>query len=403
MGTSNQAQVDISKFVYSIPLDKNPFFVVRDYVGKTMLLSEMPKWEPFASDIIFLILVILLLQSCYILSVMVYTKSFTFGAKTSLGMWKFETINMHAISCFLYATLSIFDWIFEQSFIAGKPITALSTQRLLTGVKWIFIVVANCFQFYTLRKALPKSFTQNLELAGFSFRGVIGFYSIRLQIESIVSQMKGELQMAGEAFVREKYDPNQIFDIMLKAEPLKSLGTRMINFLRSYHAAFLVADVFLSLVYLPLLHISWRDLRVKSKLLAKKLGNSSGTAAETLNELQELVKDTRITLLYRSLPLFFDLLACAPGLCWLLSKEKGDFFQNGKNYATAKLVFSLPIPIALNLHLFAVALHCRKRLEVFKHERLNRESRSFTVIRLDSSTACNSSEEKHTPKLLNRK
>ncbi|MBW0478377.1 hypothetical protein O181_018092 [Austropuccinia psidii MF-1] len=391
MATTDKKEAQFTEFVLSIPPDKNPFFVVREYVGNMMLQKGIPKWAYPASYVILVILVIMFLESLYILFVMVFTKSFTLATKTSLGLWKLDTINMYALLCCLHSIVSIYDWVLEQFFSAGF---VWATVCHGISIFWAKHNGRKKFRFKATQNPFPSTlrwichFFFILPLLIFfavAFVVIVGFHTAQLKVENVAKEMQNSLQKAGEAFNREQYMPDHVLQIMHRANEMKRPLQKILQLVKVYQVTFLSAEIFVMLIYVPFMLLSWRDLRVKSKLLAAKLRNSSGVASETLNELQEVVNDTRVTLFYRSLPLLFDLLASIPGLFWIIHNKKDPMFRNGVNYAITKMVFTLPIPLGFDLHLLVVALHCKKRLNTFQLSRIaSRQKKAQSIITLNN-------------------
>ncbi|MBW0494701.1 hypothetical protein O181_034416, partial [Austropuccinia psidii MF-1] len=164
-----------------------------------------------------------------------------------------------------------------------------------------------------------------------------------------MSEIEEKLEKASKTFDPKQYNPMSLFEIMQTANTLKTFAENMFHFLHSYQLVYLSCNIFLIFVYSPLVFVSWRDLRSKSKFLAMKFQISGDTHSQNLIELQEVMQDTRTTLIYRSIPTFLDLLVSLPGLGWILEKERNvHFFQVGKHLAIIKLVFFLPVSVALN-------------------------------------------------------
>jgi hypothetical protein len=93
---------------------------------------------------------------------------------------------------------------------------------------------------------------------------------------------------------------------------------------------------------MPLLCVSWRDLKVKAEFLAQKLQQEGNESSDELAELMETTQDARATLLYRSLSVFFGLASCAPGMCWEVSTLHSIL---SKFCRTSQLITKNPNPI----------------------------------------------------------
>ncbi|KAA1095749.1 hypothetical protein PGTUg99_028145 [Puccinia graminis f. sp. tritici] len=99
--------------------------------------------------------------------------------------------------------------------------------------------------------------------------------------------------------------------------------------------SYLTSSLFLLSVFMPLLCVSWRDLKVKAEFLAQKLQQEGNESSDELAELMETTQDARATLLYRSLSVFFGLASCAPGMCWELYHSHKAF---SREYAYYRVV-----------------------------------------------------------------
>ncbi|MBW0470408.1 hypothetical protein O181_010123 [Austropuccinia psidii MF-1] len=209
-------------------------------------------------------------------------------------------------------------------------------------------------------------------------------YTSRVRLEQVLSTLRAELQKAGEAFDPELYDPRSILEIIAPAKRLKPIPKRKFHI---YHITFLCSNLFLLTVYLPLMLVSWRDLSLKSKVLALRLQNTSGTNSSNFTEVREVIKDMRTTLIYRALPMVLDLFASTPGICWVMHQEtkRVDIFRSGKAHATVKFIFDIPIMAALNIHLLIVAWHSKNKLKAYRQAKaISRDETAwFSVMSLE--------------------
>ncbi|OAV90087.1 hypothetical protein PTTG_28441 [Puccinia triticina 1-1 BBBD Race 1] len=132
--------------------------------------------------------------------------------------------------------------------------------------------------------------------------------------------------------------------------------------------AYLTANTFLLSVFMPLLCISWRDLKVKAEFLAAKLQQEGNESSDELAELMETTQDARATLLYRSLSVFFGLASCAPGTCWELYYSHKAFSSEYTYYRVVSAFLSQGvISIFLNIRLQAKQQADPRRLRVTGH------------------------------------
>ncbi|KAA1066217.1 hypothetical protein PGT21_025318 [Puccinia graminis f. sp. tritici] len=139
----------------------------------------------------------------------------------------------------------------------------------------------------------------------------------------------------------------------LRIESLKSLNMVILSYLTS--------SLFLLSVFMPLLCVSWRDLKVKAEFLAQKLQQEGNESSDELAELMETTQDARATLLYRSLSVFFGLASCAPGMCWELYHSHKAFSREYAYYRVVSAFLSQGVvSVFLNIHLLVVNLHCNR-------------------------------------------
>ncbi|MBW0486134.1 hypothetical protein O181_025849 [Austropuccinia psidii MF-1] len=407
----NSAKRDLVDIFLSAPVDQNPYFVLRDYLTELEYPNELPKWELYASAIIIVSFVTISLEAFYILYVLMATRTFSLGTKTSLGMWKFDTIAIHAPSSILFSILSIFAWSIEQSFLSGfvwatvchcvsiwwsHGDQSLSTSRQKNRQT---SVMSNLWWLSHLFFLLPLILVIAFESWGIHSRRLP-----RVQFERYLDKLRAELQKAGEAFNPQLYNPSSTVESLRQAKRYRPASQSKFDI---FYVAFLCSNIFLLIVYLPLMFVSWRDLRLKTKVLVLRLQNTRDIDFLTLIEVKKVIKEMQSMLLYRSLPMVLDLFASIPAFCWIMYEQgkRIDVFRSGNSHAIFKFIFDTPIAVALNAHLLIVAWHSKKQLEEYNQAKAARhhETPSFNVMRMQVFDSYFTSERKSVSRHRNPK
>ncbi|MBW0496281.1 hypothetical protein O181_035996 [Austropuccinia psidii MF-1] len=107
-------------FVLAIPKDQNPYVIVKDYLV-TLIVPSVPKWYSLLLGLNLSLLALAILQSSFILYVLITTRQLTLISATPLGLWKVDTISSTAILSWIYSfcissvitkNLNYLNWVF---------------------------------------------------------------------------------------------------------------------------------------------------------------------------------------------------------------------------------------------------------------------------------------------------
>ncbi|KAI7953019.1 hypothetical protein MJO29_008650 [Puccinia striiformis f. sp. tritici] len=177
----------------------------------------------------------------------------------------------------------------------------------------------------------------------------------------MILQLKNNLSLVTDRYDGSIDRQTLLSSILISMRKANSLRVESIKFLNMVILAYLIANTFLLSVFMPLLCVSWRDLKYKADFLSAKLQQEGNESSDELAELMETTQDARTTLLYRSLSVFFGLASCTPGMCWELYYSQKAFSRDYAYYRVISAFLSQGvISIFLNIHLLIVNLHCTK-------------------------------------------
>ncbi|PLW21923.1 hypothetical protein PCASD_12862 [Puccinia coronata f. sp. avenae] len=354
-----ELQKVLAQYTNEIPSENDFYLLLTEYTAG-MQSTDVASWVRITPIVMLISLIIISFQAIYNLYVMVALGGFTLGRKTSLGMWNFETINCNTLTSLTFSTLSIIDWAWKQYTFSNTQTECLFLRNLISYSKFIPVIlgtwlrVGDCMslrlyllvseesQFYK-RKGVASCFPKMAFSRFIPFTGGVdhdlhtfGDFSLPHRA-NIITRILASMRKAN------------FFEI----ESIKALNVIII--------AYLSSNIFLLSVFMPLLCVSWRDLKLKAEFLHQRLNQDGDESSNELAELMETTQDARTTLLYRSLSVFFGLASCMPGTLWELYYSRKAFSGEYPHYqAACDLLSQGVISVFLNVHLLVVNLHCTK-------------------------------------------
>ncbi|CAH7684734.1 hypothetical protein BY996DRAFT_7297693 [Phakopsora pachyrhizi] len=394
MFNATEKGLKIIKFALDIPPNGNPHLQVRNRLIQLFTPSKKPSWERYTSKIILFSLVVANIQSAYILYSMISTRRLALTAKTSIGMWKFETLTVHGITSFAFSTLSIVDWLIIAFWNSKEKLMPPGGRRLISGIKflvamagtWCFVwaTICHCVSMYWLNKktcsstvSKPNNFRLpryvrwlshiSFLVPMFTFGGAIiwsfiGYHSCQMAIKNILFQVEEKLVEAAQNFDTSNYDSTMLKSLLLPLKSIPQLEEKTLYHLNSALITFTASDIFFLILYPPLSFISLRDLKKKSQTVTLSALNSSSKDVTYLKRMLERLEDTRKTLFYISLSIFLGVLSCLPGLIWELSQSRAVLEREQGYWAVAEILSKGVVSFVMNVNLLIIGLHCKRLL-----------------------------------------
>ncbi|PLW47878.1 hypothetical protein PCANC_07859 [Puccinia coronata f. sp. avenae] len=362
-----ELQKVLAQYTNEIPSENDFYLLLTEYTAG-MQSTDVASWVRITPIVMLISLIIISFQAIYNLYVMVALGGFTLGRKTSLGMWNFETINCNTLTSLTFSTLSIIDWAWKQYTFSNTQTECLFLRNLISYSKFIPVILGTCS---TREKASLPVFLRWLFHASFLLPVVLITTCILLATFRCHVNRSGELKMVFQI----KKDWIQITEINHGSTDRANIITRILASMRKANffeiesikalnviiIAYLSSNIFLLSVFMPLLCVSWRDLKLKAEFLHQRLNQDGDESSNELAELMETTQDARTTLLYRSLSVFFGLASCMPGTLWELYYSRKAFSGEYPHYqAACDLLSQGVISVFLNVHLLVVNLHCTK-------------------------------------------
>ncbi|KNE96074.1 hypothetical protein PSTG_10660 [Puccinia striiformis f. sp. tritici PST-78] len=368
----------LAEFANEIPTEQDPYLLVKEYTS-VLKSTDIPSWVQITNKVLLVSLIVLFLQALYNLYVMIALGGFTLGKKTSLGMWNFETINCNTLTSLLFSILSVIEWIWEQYNFTNHQVEYFFLQNLIAYLKFVPVILGTWNHSRRDKTSLPGDHNElshpTLQLTPslrmlrsyvlnhlvWVFLATFYCHSNQSREKQMILQLKNNLSLVTDRYDGSIDRQTLLSSILISMRKANSLRVESIKFLNMVILAYLIANTFLLSVFMPLLCVSWRDLKYKADFLSAKLQQEGNESSDELAELMETTQDARTTLLYRSLSVFFGLASCTPGMCWELYYSQKAFSRDYAYYRVISAFLSQGvISIFLNIHLLIVNLHCTK-------------------------------------------
>ncbi|EFP80244.2 uncharacterized protein PGTG_06200 [Puccinia graminis f. sp. tritici CRL 75-36-700-3] len=190
---------------------------------------------------------------------------------------------------FFITEVSIIDWIWEQYNFSNHQIEYSFAHNLIAYVKFVPVIlgtwdVAVCVLLATFQ-----------------------CHANRSRENETIFELKNNLSQVTDSYDGSTDRAILVSNILAAMRKANSLRIESLKSLNMVILSYLTSSLFLLSVFMPLLCVSWRDLKVKAEFLAQKLQQEGNESSDELAELMETTQDARATLLYRSLSVFFGL------------------------------------------------------------------------------------------------
>ncbi|CAH7689284.1 expressed protein [Phakopsora pachyrhizi] len=382
--------------------DKNPYFVVHDYISQNSLGEKIFEFDsPLTRTYVFL-LIMLLAQSLRVLYVMTSTGRMKLISRTAIGMWKFETINIHGVFSLLFSLTAGSLFVLEKTvrvYDEGRNFSicyALLVGKLLCvpATSWAFVWASVCHWVsltwipqikstgvplregdqvrlpWFLRYLTHILFLLPLviisSLSAWSSKNIISDYS---RIISGRTSVLEQLAKAGESYKKETYDAYRLIAI---TQPLLNIPNEVRNFFSQVRIAlvvYLAAEIFLQICYAPLLYVCLRDLNIKTKNVATLIESNSFREVRELNSVIDRLAKTRKILVYRGMSVYLCSASYLPILCFELSRRPYEPSAERRTWETLKKVLGLTVALALNINLLIINIYCQQVLRSHNQQR----------------------------------
>ncbi|POW16813.1 hypothetical protein PSTT_01016, partial [Puccinia striiformis] len=371
----------LAEFANEIPTEQDPYLLVKEYTSvlKVCQVRSFHRHSILGTDYQQGVASITH-RALYSLYVMIALGGFTLGKKTSLGMWNFETINCNTLTSLLFSILSVIEWIWEQYNFTNHQVEYFFLQNLIAYLKFVPVILGTWNHSRRDKTSLPGDHNElshpTLQLTPslrmlrsyvlnhlvWVFLATFYCHSNQSREKQMILQLKNNLSLVTDRYDGSIDRQTLLSSILISMRKANSLRVESIKFLNMVILAYLIANTFLLSVFMPLLCVSWRDLKYKADFLSAKLQQEGNESSDELAELMETTQDARTTLLYRSLSVFFGLASCTPGMCWELYYSQKAFSRDYAYYRviSAFVIIAGVISIFLNIHLLIVNLHCTK-------------------------------------------
>ncbi|POV98719.1 hypothetical protein PSHT_13896, partial [Puccinia striiformis] len=375
----------LAEFANEIPTEQDPYLLVKEYTSvlKVCQVRSFHRHSILGTDYQQGVASITH-RALYSLYVMIALGGFTLGKKTSFKIIEVLSFNAYTkhlssdtnlVACGISKQsiairslpLSVIEWIWEQYNFTNHQVEYFFLQNLIAYLKFVPVILGTWNHSRRDKTSLPGYVRMGSHVSFllpvviitiWVFLATFYCHSNQSREKQMILQLKNNLSLVTDRYDGSIDRQTLLSSILISMRKANSLRVESIKFLNMVILAYLIANTFLLSVFMPLLCVSWRDLKYKADFLSAKLQQEGNESSDELAELMETTQDARTTLLYRSLSVFFGLASCTPGC---VGNQKA-FSRDYAYYRviSAFVIIAGVISIFLNIHLLIVNLHCTK-------------------------------------------
>lgn len=396
-------------FVMQIPPNMNPYYAAATYLDQETKAVLLPKWARILLAVIAGGYVVMFLQCLHLLYIRIITKTFSFYSFTRLNILKIDVPNMTGLVYLFYTSMVLADLTFQQLIDAGYvsdrhklPLFGIKFAVVLAG-SWAFLWVCFCQCLTSLwdkswcsvspqkrTSALPTPLRWMLNglficlslwsLPAF-FVTFIGAEQERQKLRELARAITSDLRLHGKTANVTNY---RRMDLLLRLIPAKQLTIhrdRMAHWLRLGITAALVDLIVLCVIYVPLLVISIRAIRKKTRECTFSMATCTAEQSVRFRKIERRLKEDHRTLVHHAIMVYISTSIFIPVVVLQLSYKGPTFVQNEKWLILTQIGLHGPFAITGNIVEWVLNKQARRTLRIHREvkqacQRSNKEKES---------------------------
>ncbi|KAG0142240.1 hypothetical protein CROQUDRAFT_109980 [Cronartium quercuum f. sp. fusiforme G11] len=168
------------------------------------------------------------------------------------------------------------------------------------------------------------------------------------------------LNQAAPGYDPVAYSPMKVLTMLIPAKKMVQYKNDMAYRVRFGIWVGLVDLCLLSTLYIPILIISLREIRKRTREVEFTLTAATGEQCTRLLNIQSRLAQERRTLLQHALAIYFTTNMFIPALAWQIWIARGDFLKNQRWHTGTQLGMHLPFIVSGNIIVVILNLQARR-------------------------------------------